>query len=294
MSKREATFETLIYDNPLPAVARITMNRPERRNAQDLQMTYELNDAFNIAAQDDDVKVIILTGAGPHFSSGHDLMGDSGKTWRDFDTVGTWGNFDAPGHEGMMSREVEIYYGMCERWRNIGKPTIAQVQGKCIAGGLMLAWACDLIIAGEDALFQDPVVNFGVCGNEFFMHPWEVGARKAKEWLFTSDWINASQAEQLGMVNRVVANDRLAEETLSLAARIAQKPMFALRMTKEAVNQTQDAQGRRTAMLQAFSLHQLCHSHNSQRYGIAVDPDGLPEPIRSRVKEALAARKAAE
>src|SRR4051794_25239130 len=149
---------------PADHVARITMNRPEACNAQNLQLTYDLNAAFDFAAQDDDVKVIILAGADPHFSSGHDLRGGaSGKTHADYPVVGTWGGFSAKGQEGMMANEEEIYLGMCRRWRNIPKPTIAQVQGKTIAGGLMLAWVCDLIVASDDAMFQDPVVNWGVC-----------------------------------------------------------------------------------------------------------------------------------
>ena len=276
------TYETITYTEPLPSAAQITLNRPQARNAQDLQMTYDLNAAFDRAAGDDEVKVIILAGSDPHFCAGHDLSGDSGKTWQDFPQVTTWGSFDPPGAEGRYARESEIYLGMTERWRNIPKPTIAAVQGKCIAGGLMLAWACDIIIAAEDAEFRDPVVEMGVCGVEFFAHPWEVGVRKAKELLFTADWLRAEEAKQLGMVNQVVPRDELLPTALAMAERIAQKPLFALKLTKEAVNQTQDTMGRPTAMAQVFSLHQLCHSHNVQVHGIPVDPGGLPESMRGR------------
>ena len=278
----ERSYETVTYEMPLPAVARITMNRPKERNAQNLQLTYDLNAAFDRAAQDDQVKVIILAGSDPHFSAGHDLTGDGGKTWRDYPVVGTWCGFDCDGAEGRMAREQEIYIGITERWRNIPKPTIAQVQGKCIAGGLMLAWACDLIVASEDAEFRDPVLEMGVCGVEFFNHPWEVGVRKAKEWLFTSDWLTAAEAKGLGMVNQVVPRAGLAEAVLAMAEKIARKPSFALKVTKEAVNQCQDHMGRRLGMLQAFSLHQLCHSHNMQKFGIPVDPQGLPTVVRER------------
>ena len=282
-------YETVTFEQPRPHIARITMNRPSRRNAQDLQLTYDLNAAFDHAAQDDDIKVVILAGADPHFSAGHDLSGDGGKTWRDFPVVGTWCGFDCDGAENRFAREKEIYQGMTERWRNMPKPTIAQVQGKCIAGGLMLAWACDIIVASDDAAFRDPVVEMGVCGVEFFAHPWEVGPRKAKEWLFTADWLDASQAEALGMVNQVVPRADLADYCLDMAERIVRKPAFALKLTKEAVNQSQDTMGRHTAMLQAFSLHQLCHSHNMQVYGIPVDPAGLPEGVRQRFGKAPAA-----
>src|SRR5690606_20380534 len=218
--------------------------------------------AFDRAARDDDIKVIILAGDGPHFSSGHDLGGDRGRTWRDFPVVGTWAGFDLGGAEGRYAREKEIYLEITERWRNLPKPTIAQVHGKCIAGGLMLAWCCDLIVAASGARFRDPTLEMGVCGVEFFMHPWEVGVRQGKEWLFTSDWLTAEDAKALGMVNRVVADADLASFPLYLAARIARKPAFALKATKEAINHVQDVQGRRNAMMHVFSLHHLCHANN--------------------------------
>ncbi len=276
------SYETITYTSPSAGVARITLNRPKMRNAQDLQMTYDLNDAFERAAANEAIKVIILAGADPHFSAGHDLSGKSSKTWEDFSQVTAWGSFDPPGAEGRYARESEIYLGMTERWRNVPKPTIAAVQGKCIAGGLMLAWACDIIIASEDAEFRDPVVEMGVCGVEFFAHPWELGPRKAKELLFTADWLSAEEAKQLGMVNQVVLREELSDSALAMAERIAKKPLFALKLTKEAVNQTQDAMGRPTAMSGVFSLHQLCHSHNMQVHGIPMDPNGLPESMRGR------------
>jgi enoyl-CoA hydratase len=285
MTAAKADLATVLYETPAPHVARIVMNRPQQRNAQDLQLTYDLNAAFDRAAQDDDIKVIILAGADPLFSAGHDLSGDSGKTWRDFPVVGTWCGFDCGGAEGRFAREKEIYHGITERWRNIPKPTIAQIQGKCIAGGLMLAWACDLIVAADDAQFRDPVLEMGVSGVEFFAHPWEIGVRKAKEWLFTSDWLGAAEAKALGMVNQVVPRAELGDFVLAMAQKISTKPMFALKATKEAINQTQDAMGRHTAMLQAFTLHQLCHSHNMQLYGIPVDPAGLPETVREKFKQ---------
>ena len=272
-------YAMVTYEVPAPHVARITMNRPKARNAQDLQMTYDLNAAFDRAAQDDDIRVIIVAGADPHFSSGHDLRGDGGKTWQDFPVVGNWTGFDKPGAEGLFAREKEIYLEMCQRWRDLPKPTIAQVQGKCIAGGLMLAWVCDLIVASDDAQFQDPVLQMGVCGVEYFAHPFELGVRKAKEWLFTSDWLSAEEARQLGMVNRVVPRADLEAHTLALAEQVAKKSSFALKMTKEAVNQCADAMGQRTAMRAVFSLHQLCHSHNMREFGMLVDPTGIAPTI---------------
>jgi enoyl-CoA hydratase len=275
-------YQTLLYEEPAEGVVRLVQNRPEARNAQNLQLTYDLNAAFDRAAADDDVKVIILSGSGPHFSSGHDLRGDGGKLAVDYPVVGSWWAFGAPGAEGLMGREQEIYFRMCRRWRDLPKPTIAAVQGKCIAGGLMLAWVCDLIVASDDALFSDPVVEMGVCGVEYFAHPWELGVRKAKELLFTADAFSAEEAHALGMVNRVVPRDDLEQHVLELAQRIARKPMMALKLTKQAVNQAQDAMGQPQALEAAFSLHQLAHSHNVQVHKIPIDPGGLPGAVKSK------------
>ena len=274
--------ESVLYDEPADHVARITLNRPEKRNAQDTSFLYQLNAAFDRAAIDDNVKVIVLASNGPHFSAGHDLMepdpvGAMGQ-WR---TVGTWCGFGCAGAESQMAREKELYLGLCERWRNIPKPTIAQVQGKCIAGGMMLAWPCDIIIASENASFQDNTVAMGVGGVEFFAHPWELGIRQAKEFLFTGGWLSARDAWRMGMVNHVVADDELAEFALGMARTISSRPMFALKLAKEALNAAQDAQGRVNAMQTAFALHQLAHSHNMQRFGMLVDPSGIPSIVKS-------------
>ena len=268
-------FETITFEVPVERVARISLNRPEARNAQNTKLLYELNDAFDKAAADDDISVIILAANGPHFSAGHDLREpDPIGSLKDYDTVGTWCGFSCDGAEGWMAREKELYQGLSERWRNIPKPTIAQVQGKCIAGGLMLVWPCDLIVASEDASFSDNTVSMGMTGVEFFGHPWELGARKAKEMLFTSDSVSAQDDHRLGMVNQVVTAADLESSTLDLASRIAAKPLFALKLAKESVNAAADAQGRVSAMQTAFALHQLGHSHNMQVHGLPIDPRG--------------------
>ena len=274
-------FQTLLYETPAPHVARIVLNRPDTRNAQDTRLLYELNDAFDKAAQDNDIKVIILAANGPHFSSGHDLRErDPHAAMKEFPTVGTWCGFECAGAEAQMAREKEIYIGFSERWRNIPKPTIAEVQGKCIAGGLMLVWPCDIIVAADDAAFLDNTVSMGVGGAEFFNHPWELGIRKAKELLFTADWLSAEEAEKLGMVNHVVPREDLTSFTLALAEKIAAKPLFALKLAKEAVNAAQDAQGRTSAMQTSFALHQLAHSHNMQVHGMMIDPSGISPAVK--------------
>ena len=275
-AKTDATY--IVYETPEDGIARIVLNRPETANAQDTQFLYELNDAFDRAAHDEDIRVIILAANGKHFSSGHDLAEkDAQANMHDYDTVGTMCGFTCAGGEAQMAREEEIYVGFSERWRNIPKPTIAAVQGKCIAGGLMLAWPCDLIIATEDASFSDPTVSFGVGGVEYFTHLWEVGARKAKEMLFTSDALSAADALTLGMVNKVVPRDELEDAAMEMARKIAAKSRFALKLTKKAINASQDAQGRKLAMQNAFHLHQLAHTHWLKLYDLLLDPSGLPE-----------------
>jgi enoyl-CoA hydratase len=259
---------------PAHRVTRIVLNRPEVRNAQDTHLLYQLNEAFDAAARDDDTSVIILAANGPHFSSGHDLREQNKlENMVEYRTVGTWCGFGCVGAEAQMAREKELYLGLCERWRSVPKPTIAEVQGKVIAGGLMLVWPCDIVIAADDAEFADNTVAMGVSGAEFFNHPWELGIRRAKEMLFTSRFFTADEALTAGMINHAVPATELAAFTLEMASIIARQPLFALRLAKEALNAAQDAQGRVNAQQTAFALHQLCHSHNGQLYGQIVDPD---------------------
>jgi enoyl-CoA hydratase len=258
-----STYETVNYQVLEGGVARVTLNRPEARNAQSRQMTYDLNDAFTAAAFDEGVKVIILDAAGPHFSAGHDMR-DRGEF--EHDPIGIAGSIKKPGTEGHMAFEEEVYLNMCRRWQQLPKPTIAQVQGKAIAGGLMLMWVCDIIVASEDASFVDLTVDFGVNGVEWFAHPWELGLRKAKEMLFTGDPVTAAEAYNLGMVNHVVPRDQLADFTLQLAAKIAKRPSFSLKLAKMSCNQALDAQGFWTAQQAAFSLQHVGHSSMRERW----------------------------
>jgi enoyl-CoA hydratase len=266
-------YSSLLVDNPLPAVARITLNRPERRNAQNPTLLYELDDAFSAAAQDSAIKVIILAANGPDFSSGHDVT-EALAPIPGPPVATMHGAFDGPGVEGRHAFECEAYLGLCRRWRDLPKPTIAQAQGRSIAGGLMLLWPMDLIIAGESATFSDPTAALGLNGNEYFVHTWELGARKAKELLFTGQALSAQEAHQLGMVNHVVPDDELPQFTLHLAARIAQMPEYALRLVKTSVNNSLKAQGQDVAVESAFALHTAGHANNLARYGVIGDPNG--------------------
>jgi enoyl-CoA hydratase len=250
------------------AIARVTMNRPDVRNAQNSAMTYALDEAFHTAAQDDDVHVVVLAGAGEHFSAGHDIGSAGRDADQPFPRSGLWWDHLATtGIEGRIAREHEVYLDMCLRWRDLPKPMIAMVQGACIAGGLALAWVCDLVVASEDAFFADPVIRMGAPGIEFFAHPWELGPRRAKEFLFTGDRVSAADAYQLGMVNRVVSRDALEEETIALAGRIAEMPRLALALVKQTVNSVQDTMGFRNGLAVAFALHQLAHAHAAEVSG---------------------------
>ncbi|AVV46014.1 enoyl-CoA hydratase [Streptomyces sp. P3] len=244
-------------------IATITLNRPEAANAQTMALLDDLDAAYTRAARDAHVRVVVLRANGRHFSAGHDLK----DRW------------PGPGEitlEWIYDTETRHYLEYSLKWRNIPKPTIAAVQGKCIAAGLMLCWPCDLIVAAENAEFSDPVVHMGIGGVEYHGHTWELGPRKAKEILFTGRPLTAREAEQVGMVNKVVPLEELDSGTYELADRIAAMPPFGLRQAKRAVNQTLDVQGFHTALQSVFDIHQTGH-------GNALSVDGFP--ILTRLDE---------
>lgn len=263
--------EPVRYEKQGP-VATVTMNRPDYRNAQNSAMTYALDRAFYRAADDGEVKTVVLAGAGKHFSAGHDIGTPERDAHLPFERRAGlwWDHSDKEGAESRFARESEVYLGMCRRWRELPKPVIASVQGACVAGGLMLAWVCDLIVASQDAFFADPVVRMGIPGVEYFAHPWVMPPRIAKEFLFTGDRMSAQRAYEVGMVNRVVPRDELASRTEELALKIADMPRMGLALTKRAVNQAEDLQGMHTGMDSVFGLHHLAHAHNAE-----TAPDAL-------------------
>ena len=263
INSEETSSQDVVLYEVRDGVAIVTMNRPEYNNAQNSKMTYALDAAFKRASDDDDVKVIVLAGAGKHFSAGHDIGTPGRDVDRTFDRASLWyDHTNKPGGEFLYAREHEVYLGMCRRWREIPKPTIAMVQGACIAGGLMLAWVCDLIVASDDSFYADPVVRMGIPGVEYFAHVHELNPRIAKEFLFLGERMPAERAYQMGMLNRVVSREALKEETLSIAGRIAKMPRLGLQLTKQAVNNAEDLMGKRTTMDMVFGLHHFAHSHN--------------------------------
>jgi enoyl-CoA hydratase len=246
----------------------ISLNRPQYRNAQNSAMTYALDAAFHRAAMDDEIAVIVLRGNGEHFSAGHDI----GSPGRDIDVsyprVTMWpDHVGKPGIESRLNRESEVYLEIVRRWRDLPKPTIAAVQGACIAGGLMLAWACDLVVAADTAFFADPVLRMGAPGVEYFAHPWQMGPRFAKEFLFLGERVDATRARELGMVNRVVPAAELDATVMDIAAKISAMPRMALTLTKKAINFAEDAMGLREGVDHSFALHQLAHAHSSEVSG---------------------------
>ncbi len=265
--QNEHEAEVVLYE-VRGAIALVTMNRPEYHNAQNSRMTYALDAAFRRACDDDEVKVIVLRGAGKHFSAGHDIGTPGRDVNQSFERASLWyDHVNKPGGEFLYAREQEVYLGMCRRWREMPKPTIAMVQGACIAGGLMLAWVCDLIVASDDSYYADPVVRMGIPGVEYFAHVHELNPRIAKEFLFLGERMPAERAYQMGMLNRVVPRERLEEECLAIAGRIAQMPRLGLQLSKQAVNNAEDLMGKRATMDMVFGLHHFAHVHNELTSG---------------------------
>jgi enoyl-CoA hydratase len=284
MNHEQVEEQVVQYEVQGP-LALVTMHRPEYHNAQNSRMTYALDAAFRKACDDDNVKVIVLRGAGKHFSAGHDIGTPGRDINQSFDRASLWyDHVNKPGGEFLYAREQEVYLGMCRRWRDMPKPTIAMVQGACIAGGLMLAWVCDLIIASDDAFFSDPVVRMGIPGVEYFAHVHELNPRIAKEFLFLGERMGAERAWQMGMVNKVVPRDVLEDVTLDVARRIAQMPRLGLQLTKQAVNNAEDLMGKRATMDMVFGLHHFAHAHNELVSGDKLggyDARGMAESQRN-------------
>ena len=278
---RQVEYETLDDGR----IARIWLNRPGAQNAQSRTLLVQLDEAFGRAEADDAVRVVILAARGKNFSAGHDLGSEEALAERQpgpgqHPTFRSHGATAAGVTERTYLQEWHFYFENTRRWRDLRKITIAQVQGNAISAALMLIWACDLIVASDDAQFCDPVVAMGGCGVEWCVHPWELGPRKAKELLFTADSWTAREAQGFGMVNQVFPRESLGEAVLAIARRIADKPAFALKLTKEAVNRSVDIMGQQSAVDQAFALHQLCHAHNMLQHGLPMDPAGIPGAVK--------------
>jgi len=284
-------------------IARITLNRPEARNAQNRGLLVELHEAFLRAEADDEVRVVILCGAGPLFSAGHDMGSKVSLAEMmpgpDQHPTRRINGGTRKAAESLMLQEWHYFFENTRRWRNLRKITIGQAHGDIYAAGMMVLWACDLIVAGEGTTFADVVgARLGMCGVEYFAHPWEFGPRKAKELLLTGDSISAEEAHQLGMVSKIFPADELADRTLDYARRIAALPTMTSLLIKESVNQSVDNMGFYNALNACFTLHELNHSHwawvNEDHYPIAKEDSGIPNwreapPIVPSVKDKVRA-----
>lgn len=254
MSSADAsTFTTIRYEVDGP-VATITLARPEAANAQSMRLLDELDAAFDLADTDDAVRVVVLAAEGKHFSSGHDLKELVGP---DADPAVQAERATA---EGKFRHERRMYFDRCVRIYEFRKPTIAAVQGRCVAAGVMLAAMCDLIVAADDAIFSNPVARMSGAGVELLVEPWELGIRKAKEFLLTGAEIDATEAWRLGMVNRVVPRDRLAAEVRAMADKVALVPPVTAERIKDSINQTFELMGKRRSWDYHFMAHHFTHN----------------------------------
>jgi enoyl-CoA hydratase/carnithine racemase len=259
------------------AVLRIRLNRPEKLNAQNPALINALDAAFAAGAADPDVRVVVLSGEGRAFSAGHDLE---------------YPGYDRRGYtyQTRLEMERELFIEKLLRIRNLPKPTIAQVHGHCVAAGLMLACMCDLIVCDESARFSNPVVAMALAGVQLLIEPWEIGARKAKELLFTAEALDAAEAHRLGLVNRVVPADRLEDEVSALAERIAAMPPFAVRTVKKSINDAVNFMGQDRSWEHHFLLHVAAkRSEEYEAWWTAVEkegggfkPGGLRDTFRRR------------
>ncbi|MEX1022926.1 MAG: enoyl-CoA hydratase-related protein [Dehalococcoidia bacterium] len=265
-------YDTIRYEQH-DRVARLILNRPEVRNAQSRHLTEELDAAFAHAAEDDSVGVIVLAGEGDHFSAGHDL----GSPEQRADMAAR------PREEGVRGRYRGIWDLNIEvnlRWRNLPKPTIAEVKGYTIFAGVAIAATCDLVFAADDTMFLP--TNY-----QYFHVPWDLGVRKSKEILFESRFVDAQEAQGLGFVNRVIPRERLEAETMEYAARVAQNDPFQLRMIKLAINQAQDAQGFSPHIVGSFAHYMLSQAGESDPGYALAKPQDSGQRRRPMVQRAV-------
>jgi enoyl-CoA hydratase len=263
MNYTELTYEVF------GPVLRVCHNRPDKGNSESENLLSELDDALARARRDDDIRVLIIGGVGKHFSAGHDLIGG----------METRGHYTPEQH---WMWETEHYLGNALRIWDFPKPTIAQVQGACIAGGFMVANMCDLMVASEDAFFSDPVCHsLAAASVEALVHPWVMGMRKAKEFLYTGQRLSAAEAKEWGMVNHVVPRTELEDFTMNLAQHIAKAPPIGMRMMKRSLNRTADNMGFRNSIMAHFDTHILSTSTQEHRDVAAA---GMRESIAAAKK----------
>ena len=237
-------------------IAHVILNRAEKRNALTSEMLSTLEEALRSAARDSEVRVVILRANGPDFCAGFDLSRLKSEELA----------------EERMAREEEELYNRGLALRNLPKPTIAAVQGGCIAGGLLLSQMCDLIVASDDAYFYNPLVRMGGVALELLMEPWDVGIRRAKRYLFTGERIPADVALKFGMITDLVSRDKLLAATTDIAKKISAMPPTTIRLLKKSLNRTQDLMGMRASLDYHFAMHEFGHTTREFAAVVARSP----------------------
>jgi enoyl-CoA hydratase len=263
------TDEQLVLADRRGPVLWLTLNRPEKLNALSYELVRELRAALRGAAEDDDVKVVVVTGAGRAFSAGFDLSEEAESRTEGADR---W--------RAILADDVEL---TLQLW-SLPKPTIAAVRGWCLAGGCDLAMACDLIVAAEDARFGEPEIRYG-SGPVTLLMPFLLGQKKTNELLFTGDAIAAAEAERIGLVNRVVGIDELEQAVDDLVRKIVPTPLPVLRLTKLALLRAYEAMGLRSAVLANLDLSAILNAAETpeqRRFDEIVSTQGLKAALAWR------------
>lgn len=269
-----ADTDLLLIDTPLPGVRRLTMNRPDKRNALNNALRGALLAALEAHDRDPEVRVTVVRGAGPAFCAGYDLSADNraGQPYHTADGLGQW-----PRH---------VVDGWFRIW-DLAKPVVAQVHGWCLAGGSELATACDLVYVAEDAQIGYPPVRL-MSPPDMQFHPWTMGLRAAMEAMLTGDAMRGSEAARLGWANRAFPAERLDEEVLAVAGRVAQLPSELAAINKRSVHRAMEIMGLRAAVRAGTELQALAfQTAASQAYMGRFRRDG--ESVRGLLSERDAA-----
>ena len=264
------TEPVVLVDDPAPYIRRITLNRPEKRNALNGVLRRAILDTLRANELDDDVRVTIIRGAGPCFSAGYDLTGygaaENGPAeW----VAGGLGEFPREVTEGWMSM-----------W-DLAKPVIAQIHSYCLAGGTELATGCDLVYVAEDAKIGYPAVRFGTPDMQY--HAWIMGMRAGMESMLTGDSISGIDAVRVGFANRAFPADELEAGTLEMAQRVANIPSDVLQINKRTVHRAMDNMGIRRSIRQGTELCTLTmHTQTFQSFMKDRDAGGLTTALTKR------------
>ncbi|MCO8129151.1 enoyl-CoA hydratase-related protein [Acidimicrobiia bacterium EGI L10123] len=262
-------YTVVAVDEPSPGVRRVTLNRPDKRNALNHPLRGQLLQALREGDADPEVRVQIVRGAGPSFSAGYDLAGGN---------EGHEMPYYTPGGDGSWPRHVTE--GWMSIW-DLAKPVIAQVHGYCLAGGSELATCCDLVYVAEDAQMGYPAVRFGVPDMHF--HAWFLGMRKAMEMMITGDSISGLEAVEKGWANAAFDVDELDERVIEIAAKIARVPTDVVQLNKRIVHRGMEIMGLRTAIRSGTELCALgTHQQSMHEFTSAVREEGLTAALSQR------------